>query len=81
MKINETRIKYIRVADKLYEIEKISFYYFTVSANETDKTIDDVPDEEVFDLTDFKEFHIKLHNWHGNVVDFAEYVKNRKVNP
>lgn len=79
LKINETRIKYIRVADKLYEIEKISFYYFTVSAKETDKTISDVPAEEIFDITDFKDFKITLRNWHGNVVDFMEYVKNRKL--
>ena len=79
MKINETRIKYIRVADKLYKVETISFYYFTVSAKETDKTISDVPAEEIFDITDFKDFKITLRNWHGNVVDFMEYVKNRKL--
>ena len=79
LKINETRIKYIRVLDKLYEIEKISFYYFTVSAKETDKTIPDIPAEEIFDITDFKDFKITLRNWHGNVVDFMEYVKNRKL--
>lgn len=37
-----------------------------------------MPLEEVFDITDFKEFHIKLRNWQGNVVDFKEYVENRK---
>lgn len=65
--------------DKLYEVEKISFYDFSVQAKETDKTILDVPAEEVFDLTDLKEFKVKLRNWHGNVVDFMEYMKNRKV--
>lgn len=75
MTINDTRIKYIRVLDKLYEVEHISFYYFTVEAKETDLTIDDVKPEEVFNITDFKEFKIKLHNWQGNVVDFAEYIK------
>lgn len=77
--INNTRIKYIKILDRLYEVEKISFFYFTVQAKETDKTISDVPDEEVFDLTDFKEFHITLRNWHGNLVDFKKYVENRKV--
>ena len=81
MKINETRIKYIKIADdsKLYSVEKISFYDFTVVAKETDLTVDDVPEKEVFDLTDLKEFKVTLHNWHGNVVDFMEYVKNRKL--
>ena len=79
MKINETRIKYIRVLDKLYEVETISFYYFTVTAKETDKSLDDVPLEEVFDITDFKDFKITLRNWQGNIVDFKEYVENRKM--
>ena len=79
MKINETRIKYIRVLDKLYEVETISFYYFTVTAKETDKSLDDVPAEEVFDITDFKDFKITLRNWQGNIVDFKEYVENRKM--
>lgn len=75
--INNTRIKYIKVADKIYEVEKISFYDFSIVAKETDKTISDVPAKEVFAITDFKDFKITLRNWHGNVVDFAEYVKNR----
>lgn len=77
--INDTRIKYILVCGKLYEVEQINFFDFNVQAKETDKTISDVPTEEVFDLTDFKEFHVTLRNWHGNVVDFMEYVKNRKL--
>ena len=81
MKINETRIKYIKIADdsKLYSVEKISFYDFTVVAKETDMTISDVPEKEVFDITDLKEFKVTLRNWHGNVVDFVNYVKNRKL--
>lgn len=67
------------MADKLYSVEKISFYDFTVIAAETDKTIDDVPAEEVFDVTDFKDFHITLNNFHGEVVNFENYVKNRKL--
>lgn len=78
--IIDTKIKYIKVLDKLYEVEKISFFNFSVQAKETEKTIDDVPAEEVFDLTDFKDFKITLRNWHGNVVDFMEYMKNRERN-
>lgn len=66
------------MADKLYSVEKISFYDFTVIAAETDKTISDVPAEEVFDISDFREFHVTLNNWHGEVIDFQDYVKNRK---
>lgn len=77
--INDTKIKFIKVVDKLYEVERISFYDFLVEAKETDLTVDDAPEEEVFDFNYFKEFKIKLRNCHGNIVDLAEYVKNRKV--
>lgn len=50
-----------------------------MTAKETDKTISDVLEKEVFDITDLKEFKVTLRNWHGNVVDFMEYVKNRKL--
>ena len=78
-KIN-TRIKYIKIADdsKLYSVEKISFYDFTVVAKETDLTVGDVPAEEVFDITDFRDFKVTLRNGHGNVVNFADFMKNRK---
>lgn len=76
---NSTKIKFIKVLERLYEVEKISFYDFSVSAKETDLTLGDVPEEEVFNLTDFKEFKIKLRNWQGNIVDFKEYVKSRKL--
>lgn len=60
-------------------MEKISFYDFTVVAKETDLTVGDVPAEEVFDITDFRDFRIKLRNWHGNLVDFKNYVENQKM--
>ena len=64
--------------EKLYEVDKISFFNFSVQAKETDITISDVPAEEVFDLTDFKDFKVTLRNWQGNVVNFVDYVKNLK---
>lgn len=70
--INDIRIKYVKVLDRLYKVEKISFLNFSVLANETDKTISDVPAGEVLDITDFKDFHITLGNWHGKVADFVE---------
>lgn len=77
--INCTKIRYINVLNKLYEVEKISFFDFSVSARETNKTIADVPEEEIFNLSDLNGFKVKLNNnWTGTVIDFAEYVKNRK---
>lgn len=77
--VNTTKIKYIKVLDKMYEVQDISFYDFSVTAAETELQITDVPAQEIFDISDFKEFHVTLRNWHGNVVDFIEYVKNRKM--
>jgi hypothetical protein len=76
--INDTKIKYIKILGKLYSVKKISFYDFSVSADETDLTIEDVSESEVFSLDDFPEFKIKLHNWHGNVLEFQKYVEMQK---
>lgn len=50
--INDTRIKYIKIADdsKLYSVEKISFYDFTVIAKETDLTVGDVLAGEILEI-------------------------------
>lgn len=62
--INDTRIKYIKIdkTDKLYEVEKISFYDFSIKAVETDLNISDVPEEEIFDISLFKDFRVTLKN-------------------
>lgn len=78
--LNNTKIKYLLVADsKLYKVTDIDFSNLTLSASECDMQISDVPTEEIFRLEDFKEFHVKLHNWHGNVVNFADFLKNRNL--
>lgn len=65
--------------DKLYKVTEINFSNLTLEASECDLLISDVADGEVFNVEDFKEFHIKLHNWTGKVIDFSEFIKNRKV--
>lgn len=72
--INDTKIKYIKIGDtdKLYEVEKISFYDFSIKAVETDLKIADVPEEEVFDISEFKDFRVTLKNkGMGKVVEFV----------
>ena len=59
-------------------MDKISFFNFSVEAHHTDLTLADVPEEEVFDITELRDFRIKLHNWSGKLVDFVEYWKNRE---
>lgn len=76
---NETKIKYLLVVDKLYKVTDINFSDLTLEATETDSTVPDIPAEEIFRFEDFKEFRVTLRNWQGKVVNFADYVENRKL--
>lgn len=58
-------------------MDKISFFNFSVEAHHTNLTLADVSEEEVFDITEMREFRIKLNNWSGMVIDFQNYVQNR----
>lgn len=67
-------MKYIAVANKLYEINRISFFYMTVIAEETNLSMDDVPESEVWDISEFERYEVKLINSGGKaeIVDFEE---------
>ena len=77
--INNTKMKYISVneANKLYEITRISFFYMKIEAVQTDLTMDDVPDSEVWDIEEFKNYKVKLINNSGQaeVIDFNEWLE------
>lgn len=77
--LNNTKIKYLLVCDKLYKVTDINFSDLTLEAGETNLLVPDVPAEEIFRLEDFKEFRVTLRNWQGKVVNFADYVENRKL--
>ena len=72
--INDTKMKYISISDKLYEITKISFFYMKVEAAETDLTKNDVPESEVWDIAEVRDYKVKLVNKGGQeeIVEFAE---------
>ena len=73
--INITKIKYIKIGEKnkLYEVGKISFYDFTVTAFNTDLKIGDVPEEEIFDISLFKDFRVELKNkGKAKIIKFPE---------
>lgn len=66
--------------DKLYKVFHISFYYMSIKADETDLTSADVPDEEVFDVQDFKDFRIALMNKTGNqVAEIIGFDSQKKI--
>lgn len=77
--LNDTKIKYLLVMDKLYEITDINLSDLTLEASETNLLVSDVPVEEVFRLDELQEFRIRLKNRKGvaEVINFADYVKNR----
>lgn len=77
--LNDTKIKYLLVCDKLYAVTDINFSDLTLEASETDLLVSDVPEQEIFTLEELCEFTIRLKNGIGmaEVVNFADYVKNR----
>ena len=77
---NNTRIKYLKLQDKLYKVFHISFYFMNIEADETDLTTDDVPAEEVFDVQEFKEFRVALMNKTGNkVAEIIDFGSRKKI--
>ncbi len=60
--INDTKIQYISVADKIYKVTDIDFINLTIEATETNLSIADVPENEVFPVEEFAEFRVRLIN-------------------
>lgn len=61
--------------DKFYEVKDILFSDLTIQAAETDYFITDIPGNEVFDISELKEFKITLVNKIGQakVIDFEKW--------
>lgn len=61
--INDTKIKYISVANsKIYRVTNIDFCNLTIESDETDLSISDLPENEVFPAEELGEFRIRLYN-------------------
>lgn len=78
--INDTKIQYLSVADKIYKVTSIQWLHFYLEAKETELTIDDVPENELWDISYFEDFRIRLVNQKGKaeIIDFAEWVKRNR---
>lgn len=65
---------------KIYEVTKISFFYMTVEATETNLAADDVCEDELWDIGEFRNYKVRLINGSGKaeIVDFEEFRKERK---
>lgn len=73
-------MKYISVANKIYEITKLLFFYMSIEAVETNFTINDVPESEVWDIWEFEHYKVKLINSGGNaeIIDFEDWKEKHK---
>ena len=60
---NTTKIKYVTVNDKLYQVKEISFFHMTMSLVPCDQSIDDVIADEVFPVEECRrDFQITIEN-------------------
>lgn len=66
--------------NKIYQVTDISFFHMTIEATETDLTVADVPECELWDIGEFKRYKVKLINngSMGEIVDFWEWKKRHR---
>lgn len=71
----------MKIENQIYEIKKISFFYMKIEATETNLTVDDVPEDETWDLEEFKNYKVKLINGSGKaeIVEFEDFKKEKKL--
>lgn len=77
-----SKIKYLQVLDKIYQVTSISFFYMKIEAVETALTADDVPADELFDLMLFKDHEVKLVNNGGQakIIDLQAWKEQKSEN-
>lgn len=77
MEENISKIQYLSISDKLYKVTNIDFLHFSLEAREIDLSIDDVPEDELWDISELEEFHVRLVNSgsRADVIDMAEWRK------
>ena len=78
---NNTKIKFLNVTGKIYQVTDISFFHMTIEATETNLTVANVPEYELWDIEEFERYKVRLINndGMGEIVDFGEWKKGKKV--
>lgn len=78
---NGIKILYLSVADtKIYKVTDIDFCSLIIEAKETDLNIDDVPESELWDISYFEDFRVRLVNRKGEakIIDMEEWLEENK---
>lgn len=78
--INNTKIKYLKLpGNKIYKVTDISFLHMEIRATESPPSAASIPEDEIWDVEEFKKYKITLINNGGcaEIVDFNAY-KSRK---
>lgn len=76
MEENISKVQYLLVSEKIYKVTSIDWQRLTLEAEEAGLRVDDVPEDEVWDILDLEEFEIRLVNSSGgaDVIDMAEWM-------
>lgn len=78
---NNTKIKYLQVQDKLYEVRAISFYNMSIVAVGVGSSVVNALDDEIWDIKEFENYKIKLINNSGQaeIVDFGKWKQKMRA--
>jgi len=78
--INDTIIKYLSVVNKIYEVTSINWLHSYLEAKETNLSVGDVEETELWDIAEFEDFHVRLVNGEGvaKVINFGKWVERHK---
>lgn len=71
---NITKIKFIKVSDRVYTVTDIDLSGMTITAVDKDVLDTSIPESEIFELPELEEFHIFLINQRqpAQIIDFVE---------
>ncbi len=69
------------VSIKVYEVISIQWLHSYLEARETDLSINDVPESELWDISYFEDFRVRLVNRKGEakIIDMAEWLDQHSL--